>query len=87
MPLIGDLRGRGLLLGLELVKDRVSKEPATDECKQLLDQCRAEGLLVGKGGLWGQVVRIAPPLTLTIAEADELLLKLKRAFERISQAD
>ena len=52
---------------------------------KLLDLCRSEGLLIGKGGLWGQVVRIAPPLTLTIAEADELLSKLRNAFESLAK--
>ena len=84
-PIIGDVRGRGLLLGLELVKDRVTKEPAKASCMKLLDLCRSEGLLIGKGGLWGQVVRIAPPLTLTIAEADELLSKLRNAFESLAK--
>ncbi|MFK7823774.1 MAG: aspartate aminotransferase family protein [Oligoflexales bacterium] len=82
-PIIGDVRGRGLLLGFELVKDPLSKEPATDVCKQLLELCKGEGLLLGKGGLWGHVVRIAPPLNLSFSEADELLLKLKKAFIKL----
>lgn len=62
--LIGDVRGRGLLLGIELVKDRKTKEHATAEVATLIDRCREKGLLLGKGGLKGNVVRIAPPLTL-----------------------
>src|SRR5207245_2346992 len=48
--LIGDVRGKGLLLGIELVKDRATKEPAGSECAQLLETCKDLGLLLGKGG-------------------------------------
>src|SRR5437763_7857715 len=52
--IIGDVRGKGLLLGIELVKDRQSKEPAKEECAQVMETCKEMGLLLGKGGLWGQ---------------------------------
>ena len=48
---IGDVRGKGLMLGIELVKDRATKEPAKAECAQVLETCRDLGLLLGKGGL------------------------------------
>src|SRR3954454_3188582 len=54
--LIGDVRGKGLLPGNELVKDRGTKKPATDECAQVLENCRDMGLLLGKGGLQGQTI-------------------------------
>ena len=60
-PLIGDVRGRGLLLGMELVKDRNTKEHAVEEAARLMDLCKDRGVLLGKGGLRGNVVRIAPP--------------------------
>ncbi len=50
--IVGDFRGKGLLLGMELVKDRATKEPAKAECAQVVETCRDLGLLVGKGGLW-----------------------------------
>ena len=68
--IIGDVRGKGLLLGIELVKDRATKEPAKAECAQVVETCRDLGLLVGKGGLWGQTIRLAPPMCLTEADAD-----------------
>ncbi|MBS1958093.1 MAG: aspartate aminotransferase family protein [Bdellovibrionales bacterium] len=71
--LIGDVRGRGLLLGVELVKDKATKEHASLECAELMDRCRDKGLLVGKGGLKGNVLRVAPPLTMTKAQADFML--------------
>ncbi|HEY3862800.1 MAG TPA: aminotransferase class III-fold pyridoxal phosphate-dependent enzyme [Verrucomicrobiae bacterium] len=78
--LIGDVRGKGLLLGLELVKDRATKEPAKAECAQVVETCRDLGLLIGKGGLWGQTIRLAPPMTLTQPGAQFLLDALDAAL-------
>jgi alanine-glyoxylate transaminase/(R)-3-amino-2-methylpropionate-pyruvate transaminase len=78
--LIGDVRGRGLLLGIELVKDRATKEPAKAECAQILENARENGLLLGKGGLWGQTIRFAPPMCITQADADFLLDVLDRSL-------
>ena len=78
--LIGDVRGKGLLLGVELVKDRATKEPATAECAQVLESCREMGLLVGKGGLYGQTIRFSPPMCLNELDAEFLLDVLDRAF-------
>ncbi|MEQ8821692.1 MAG: aspartate aminotransferase family protein [Sumerlaeia bacterium] len=68
--LIGDVRGLGLMFGVELVKDRTTKEPAKAETARLLELARERGLLLGKGGLWGNVLRIKPPMCLTKADAD-----------------
>ncbi len=81
--LIGDVRGRGLMLGVELVKDRQTKEPAKAECAEVLELARELGLLIGKGGLHGQTLRIKPPLCLTLADADFLLEVLEAAFSRL----
>lgn len=78
--LIGDVRGKGLLLGIELVKDRVTKEPAGAECAHVLETCKDLGLLLGKGGLHGNVIRIAPPMCLTQADADFMLEVLAAAL-------
>lgn len=77
---IGDVRGKGLLLGVELVKDGRTKEPAKAECAQALEKCRDLGLLLGKGGLWGQVIRIAPPMILKPVEAEFILDVLDAAL-------
>ena len=71
--LIGDVRGRGLLLGMELVKDRKTKEHASAETARLMDLCKDRGVLLGKGGLKGNVLRIAPPMTINAEEVDRLL--------------
>jgi alanine-glyoxylate transaminase/(R)-3-amino-2-methylpropionate-pyruvate transaminase len=80
--LIGDVRGKGLMLGIELVKDRSSKEPAKEECAQILETCKEMGLLLGKGGLWGQTIRFSPPMCLNEQDADFLLEVLGQAFDR-----
>src|SRR5438874_9421633 len=81
--LIGDVRGKGLLLGIELVKDRATKEPATAECAQVLENCREMGLLVGKGGLHANTIRFAPPMCIDQADADFMLAVFDEAFANL----
>ena len=78
--LIGEVRGMGLMQALELVKDRKTKEPAPQETSQLMDECRKQALLVGKGGLYGNVIRMSPPLNIGKADVDEACRKLEAAF-------
>jgi alanine-glyoxylate transaminase/(R)-3-amino-2-methylpropionate-pyruvate transaminase len=82
-PLIGDVRGKGLMLGVEMVKDRVTKEPAKAECAAVLEYAREMGLLIGKGGLWGQTIRFAPPMCITQADADFIIEVFDAAFAKI----
>ncbi len=67
--LIGEVRGRGLMIGVELVKDRNTKEPASTECAAVFETCKDLGLLIGKGGLWGNTLRIKPPMCINEADA------------------
>ena len=78
--LIGDVRGLGLMLGVELVKDRKTKEPAKEEAARVWEACKDMSLLLGKGGLWGNTLRIKPPMCLTRADADFLLEVLDAAL-------
>src|SRR5438067_2170581 len=78
--IIGYVRGKGLLIGIELVKDRQSKEPAREECAQVMETCKEMGLLLGKGGLWGQTIRFSPPMCVNEQDADFLLEVLDRAL-------
>lgn len=80
-PLIGDVRGRGLLIGIELVKDRATKEPAREECARVLELAREMGLLLGKGGLHGQTIRFAPPMCLSVQDADFVVEVVDQALE------
>ncbi len=78
--LIGDVRGMGLMLGIELVRDRQTKEPAPAETAQVLEDAREMGLLLGKGGLFGNVLRMLPPLCISTADADFVLEVLDQAL-------
>ncbi|WP_433868617.1 aspartate aminotransferase family protein [Saccharopolyspora sp. CA-218241] len=73
--LVGDVRGKGLMIGVELVRPG-SAEPAPEAAGRVLELARQRGLLVGKGGLHGNVLRLAPPMTLTEEEAAEALAVL-----------
>ena len=78
--LIGDVRGMGLMLGVELVRDRKTKEPAKKEALAVLEAAREMGVLVGKGGLDGNVLRIKPPMCITADDADFTLDVIDRAL-------
>jgi alanine-glyoxylate transaminase/(R)-3-amino-2-methylpropionate-pyruvate transaminase len=71
--LIGDVRGMGLMQGVEFVKDRKTKEPAAEEMTRLLEETRKRGLLIGKGGLYGNCARIAPCLNIGADDIDRAL--------------
>ena len=81
--LIGDVRGLGLMLGVELVKDRATKTPARDECAAVFETCKDLGLLIGKGGLFGNTLRIKPPMCLTSADAEFLLSVVDQALAKV----
>ncbi|MCB0033470.1 MAG: aspartate aminotransferase family protein [Anaerolineales bacterium] len=85
-PVIGDVRGKGLMQGIEMVTDRESKEPATKAINHLFEETKAMGLLIGKGGLYSNVVRISPPLTATKEDVDQALEILDIAFSRVQEA-
>jgi 4-aminobutyrate aminotransferase-like enzyme len=82
-PVIGDIRGMGLMQGVELVKDRKTKVPAVEEIRQLMDLTRENGLIIGKGGLYGNVLRISPPLTISRSDVDEAIRLLDRSLGRL----
>ncbi|MFI6072416.1 aspartate aminotransferase family protein [Actinoplanes sp. NPDC051343] len=83
LPLIGEVRGKGLMIGIELVRPGTT-EPDPAATVRVFDECRAGGLLVGKGGLYSNVLRMGPPLTLTEDEAREGLAILTDALTRVS---
>jgi 4-aminobutyrate aminotransferase len=77
---IGDVRGMGLMQGIELVKDRKTKEPATELTSQLMERARANGLLVGRGGLSSNVIRMTPPLNISKSDAEQAVAILDKSF-------
>jgi alanine-glyoxylate transaminase/(R)-3-amino-2-methylpropionate-pyruvate transaminase len=83
--LIGDVRGMGLMLGAELVRDRETKEPATQETLAVWEAMREMGVLVGKGGLFGNTLRIKPPMCVTAADVDFTLEVLDAALTRVER--
>ena len=83
--IIGDVRGMGLMLGVELVRDRASKEPAKQQTLDLLEALRELSILVGKGGLDSNVLRIKPPMCLTAADVDYALDALDIALTQVSR--
>lgn len=81
--IIGDVRGRGLMLGVELVTDRQQKTPANAEILHVMDQMKEMGVLVGKGGFYGNVFRITPPLCFTKEDADYFVDVMDHAMSKI----
>jgi len=77
---VGDVRGMGLMLGVELVKDRKTKEPATDLANKVLGRARDNGLVIGKGGLYANVLRMSPPLNIPLADIDQAVAILDKSL-------
>ncbi|MDB4879439.1 MAG: aminotransferase [Gemmatimonadetes bacterium] len=84
-PTIGDVRGMGLMLGVELVRDRDRKTPAKEETLDVLEAGREMGVLFGKGGLDGNVLRLKPPMCITAQDVDYALDVLDRALARVER--
>jgi 4-aminobutyrate aminotransferase-like enzyme len=78
--LIGDVRGMGLLQAIELVQDRETKAPAAAETAMALESARENRLLLGKGGMYGNVLRISPPMNVGRADVDQFLKLLDRSL-------
>jgi len=79
LGIVGDVRGKGLMIGVELVEPG-TKTPAPRAASLALEEAKARGLLIGKGGLFGNVLRLAPPLVLSAAEAADGLDRLEAAL-------
>ncbi|THU69546.1 hypothetical protein C4D60_Mb08t15550 [Musa balbisiana] len=81
--IIGDVRGRGLMLGVELVTDRQQKTPAKTEILHAMEKMKDMGVLVGKGGFYGNVFRITPPLCFSKEDADFFVDVMDIALSKI----
>ena len=79
-PVIGDVRGMGLMQALELVKDRETKKPDAQSVAKIMEETKKRRVLVGKGGLYGNVIRTGMMLNSTKAHIDELIEALDASF-------
>ncbi|HEX3954578.1 MAG TPA: aminotransferase class III-fold pyridoxal phosphate-dependent enzyme, partial [Stellaceae bacterium] len=84
---IGDVRGRGVLLGIELVDDKATRAPANEMCREAVRQCETRGLLVQSRGSHARtnVVRLVPPMVCTDAEIDQGLAILDTVFAALAR--
>jgi 4-aminobutyrate aminotransferase-like enzyme len=85
-PCVGDVRGLGLMQGLELVKDRQTKEPHPQAVLQVFEETKRRGVLIGKGGLYANVIRTGMPLIAARAHVDELAAALDAGLAAVTPA-
>ena len=85
-PIIGEVRGLGLMQAMEVVSDPVTKEPAPALVNAMLEATRERGLLIGKGGMYNNVLRLSPAMNITKSHVDEALLLLDASFAAVSQS-
>lgn len=82
---IGDVRGRGLMLAIEMVKDRKTKEPDADITAAVFENCREQGLILSKSGPSRSVLRMVPPMCLSMEDVDQVAEGLDRAFTEVTR--
>ena len=83
-PIVGDVRGSGLFLGVELVRDKATLEPAGEEASYVVNRMREEGILLGTDGPHHNVLKIRPPLPFTAADGDVLVETLGAVLGELS---
>ncbi|MBC6975384.1 4-aminobutyrate--2-oxoglutarate transaminase [Bacillus sp. Xin] len=82
---IGDARGLGAMTAIELVKDRNTKEPATEEVKAIMQETHSKGVITISAGIYGNVLRFLPPLVITDEQLEEGLHILETAIAKLSK--
>jgi 4-aminobutyrate aminotransferase len=82
--IIGDVRGMGLLQAIELVEDRRSKAPAAAQTLKLMEAARENRIIIGRGGLYGNVIRLSPPMNIGRADVDEFISRLDASLMAVS---
>jgi len=80
---IGDFRGRGLMQGIEFVKDRTTKEPAPDQAMQVAESAKEKGVIMGRGGVHGNILRINPPICLKREDIVNLVNVLEESLTQL----
>lgn len=84
--LIGDIRGLGAMIGIELVKDRQTQEPAKEETGRIVQECLEQGLIIISAGVYGNVVRMLMPLVITDEQLEQALNILDNAFAKVQKS-
>jgi 4-aminobutyrate aminotransferase-like enzyme len=84
--IIGDVRGMGLLVAMELVEDRHTKAPATAATLQMIEAARENRIMVGRGGLYGNCIRLSPPMNISRTDVDEFVKRLDASFTQVGHA-
>jgi len=84
--LIGDVRGKGLMFGVELVRSQKDKSPATEETGRIRDLCREMEVLIGHGGVKGNVLRLQPPLIISREQLDKAVDTLQECLKKVEAA-
>ena len=82
--IIGEVRGMGLLQAMELVDDRRSKKPATAATLQIMESAREHRILLGRGGLYGNVIRLSPPMNIAKSDVDAFVEQLDSVFAHVT---
>jgi 4-aminobutyrate aminotransferase-like enzyme len=82
--LIGDVRGMGLMQAIELVEDRTTKKPAADATNALMEAARENRLMIGKGGTYGNVIRITPALNISKSDVDDFALRMDASLKMVA---
>ena len=81
--IIGDVRGQGLMMGIELVKDRKTKEPATEETTRVFEKTREKGLVMSKSGTYRNVLRMLPPMCIQESDIEYFAKAFDEAFTEV----
>lgn len=82
-PIIGDIRGTGLFVGIELVQDRVKRLPATAEAKHVVSRMKEEKIIVSSEGPDNNIIKLKPPMVFTIENADHLVAVLDEVLKEV----
>jgi len=85
-PLIGDVRGRGLFIGIDFVKDQKSKKPATEEASRVVNELFQRGLMIGTSGVYGNVLRLLPPLIITKEEINTAITIIEDSINAVEKS-
>ncbi len=83
--IVGGVRGSGLFIGVELVRARDTREPATEEAGWIVERLREEGILLGTDGPWHSVLKVRPPMPFDLADADALVSTLDRVLDELAR--